>query len=395
MRARFVLPIALAIAAGATGCAAPYRPRPLIAPPPIEPLPVSTRVESNVDVANPILPTEPPPAEEPALYLPIHKTSVAVAPGRTVLEVEVPAAVFTSIGVFGPQTSLLGFDILDVVSAASNLPIDGAAQPLRARRPLDEDGLLPRIVSFRSPSERSLVRVLVDAAEPVELRRVSTDIVEPEFLPKKGKPPPMFQSPVIGFPVPAGRDDGYFLQAAARYQFARTDVIASLLFAFRKTKSKFRRDPIALADISQWDGIRPATDLGLPRHISHEGGRDVDIALAASDEEPSTVRAHCTGVLIEQSVQGCGPGTVRGFDASRTAYFLGLLFETMPPVEKIFIDDVYLRELRRAAEKLHDKRVLKDPGYEGLNDDGIVRPSPWHTDHLHVRFAGPAGKPAY
>jgi hypothetical protein len=191
------------------------------------------------------------------------------------------------------------------------------------------------------------------------------------------------------------RDDGYFLQSAARYQFARTDVIAALLLAFRKTRVRYRRDPIAIADISQWDGIRPATDLGLPRHISHEGGRDVDVALAASDEEPSTVRAHCTGVLVEQSVQGCGPGTARGFDAQRMAYFLGVLFETMPPVEKIFVDDVYLRELRRAAETLHDRRLLKDAGFEGLHDDAIVRASPWHTDHLHVRFAGPAGKATF
>ena len=89
------------------------------------------------------------------------------------------------------------------------------------------------------------------------------------------------------------------------------------------------------------------------------------------------------------------PGTVRGFDAQRMAYFLGALFETSPPVEKIFVDDVYLRELRKAAERLHDKRVLKDAAFEGLSDDAIVRASPWHTDHLHVRFAGPPGKPAF
>ena len=139
----------------------------------------------------------------------------------------------------------------------------------------------------------------------------------------------------------------------------------------------------------------PATAPALPRHISHEGGRDVDIALAASDELPSTVLAHCTGVLVEEGVQGCGPGTARGFDATRTAYFLGVLFETAPPVEKIFIDDVYLREVRKAAEKLHERRILKDPAFEGLMDDLIVRPSPWHTDHFHVRFAGPPGKPSF
>jgi hypothetical protein len=274
-------------------------------------------------------------------------------------------------------------------------PLEGALAPLRTHRALDEDGLLPRIVSFRSPSEAVVVRVLVDAAEDVEIRRITAPLTDPEPLPEKGKRYRPAQAPSIGFPAPAAREEGYFLQSGARYQFARTDVIASLLRAFQRTRTKFRKDPIAIADISQWDGVRPATDLGRPRHISHEGGRDVDLALAANDEEPSTVRAHCTGVLIEQSVQGCGPGTVRGFDAQRMAYFLGALFETSPPVEKIFVDDVYLRELRKAAERLHERRVLKDAAFEGLSDDAIVRASPWHTDHLHVRFAGPPGKPAF
>jgi hypothetical protein len=340
--------------------------------------------------------------------------------GRSIVEVFVPASSFVSIGVFGSRHALLGFDVVDVVAAPAEEPapppegapaapipavvaapaeepalFQAALASLRARRPLDEDSLLPRFVSFRSPPLPCTVRILVDAAEPVDLQRVATAAVDVEPLPEKGhryRPAP---SPTIGFPLPATRDEGYFLQSPARYQFARADVIASLLVAFRRTRARFRRDPIAIADISQWDGVRPATDLGMPRHISHEGGRDVDIALAASDELPSTVRAHCTGVLVEEGVQGCGPGTARGFDASRTAYFLGVLFETAPPVEKIFIDDVYLREVRKAAEKLHQRRLLKDASFEGLSDDAIVRPSPWHTDHFHVRFAGPPGKAAF
>jgi hypothetical protein len=329
------------------------------------------------------------------LVLALGIASLTVTAGRSLVDVHVPESSFVSIGVFGERHALLGFDVVEVARVVDSAPLEGALQPLRARRPLDEDGLLPRVVSFRSPQEPAVIRVLVDAAEPVEVRRAATPAVAAEPLPKKGKPPPLVQTPVIGFPAPVTRDDGYFLQSAARYQFARSDVIGALLLAFRKTRVRFRRDPIAIADISQWDGVRPATDLGQPRHISHEGGRDVDVALASSDEEPSTVRAHCTGVLVDQSVQGCGPGTARGFDAQRMAYFLGLLFETMPPVEKIFVDDVYLRELRRAADVLHDRRLLKDAGFEGLYDDAIVRASPWHTDHLHVRFAGPAGKSVF
>ena len=52
--------------------------------------------------------------------------------------------------------------------------------------------------------------------------------------------------------------------------------------------------------------------------------RDLDIALPADDEEPSTVRPHCTGVLIEQDVHGCAPGPVHGFDALRLAWARGV-----------------------------------------------------------------------
>lgn len=448
---RLAAAFAFALGALLAGCAAPSSPRAPAAPRPSPPAVVKVSPPAPPPVAAPLPAPEPEPVPSPPLAIGPEATSLSVVAGRSIVDVFVPGSSFVSLGVFGPRHALLGFDVIDVLpapppdtapgagevlapdtapgsdkapasdtapgsdkasapdkasasdkapaSAAPAAPdpalLQAALASLRARRPLDEDSLLPRIVSFRSPPVSCTVRILVDAAEPVDVQRVATAAVDVERLPEKGKRYRPAQAPSIGFPLPETRDEGYFLQSPARYQFARADVIASLLVAFRRTRARFRRDPIAIADISQWDNIRPATDLGHPRHISHEGGRDVDIALAASDELPSTVRAHCTGVLVEEGVQGCGPGTVRGFDASRTAYFLGILFETAPPVEKIFIDDVYLREVRKAAEKLHQRRLLKDVGLEGLSDDAIVRPSPWHTDHFHVRFAGPPGKAAF
>jgi len=380
--------------------------------PPVAPVEVKPRAAPSVPVAvDPPKPAAAPAETTPVAFAPEPLPSaplsaptaldaasdvVSLNPGRSVIDVAVPASSLISLGVFGPQQALLGFDVVEVSPATEDTaPLEGALSPLRAHRPLDEDSLLPRFVSFRSPPVPTSVRVIVDASEPVELRRIATPLSDADPLPEKGKRYKPYLAPTIGFPAPLTRDEGFFLQSPARYQFARADVIAALLRAFQKTRARFKRDPIAIADISQWDGIRPATDLGRPRHISHEGGRDVDVALAANDEEPSTVRAHCKGVLIEATTQGCGPGTARGFDAQRMAYFLGLLFETSPPVEKIFIDDVYLRELRKAADHLHERRILKDLGFEGLANDTIVRPSPWHTDHLHVRFAGLPGKPAF
>jgi len=339
------------------------------------------------------------PASSPGLAAPVRLRSserrIGLPAGRSVVEVEVAAGRLVSIAVFGPSDALLAFDV-------ANAPFAGA---VRAHGALDEDGVLPRVASFRTPLGADRISVIVDATQPVELARIEADPTAvapppPKAL-KLGQAEPR---PLIGFPAPVSREDGYLLQSPGRYQFLRVDVAAALLAALRQTRVRFRRDPIAIADITQWDGVRPATDLGRPRHISHEGGRDVDIALPANDDSPSTVRAHCAGVLVESDVHGCAPGTARGVDALRLAYLLGLLVDGEPAepgatprdhVEKIFTDDVYVREIRKAAEVLRERRWIKDAGYAALSEDGLLRPSPWHTDHVHVRFVGEPGRPLW
>jgi hypothetical protein len=324
---------------------------------------------------------------EPA-RLPLHAIRLALPAGRSLVEVAIPSERYVSIGVVGPSEALLSFDLVGPAALCN----------IRSRTALDEDGILPRIVSFWAPSGVETAFVLVDVAEPAALIRMSAlpSPDPPALLPRRisnsasaasqDPAPPM----LIGLPAPASRDDGYLLQSPARYQFLRVDVAHALIAAFRKTRVRFRRDPIAVADISQWDGLRPATDMGKPRHISHEGGRDVDIALPANDDGPSTVRPHCDGVLVEADAQGCAPGTVRGLDALRLAFLLGFLFDLEPEgrIEKIFLDDAYIREVRRATETLRARRWIKQAGLEGIHNDAIVRPSPWHVDHIHIRFAG-------
>jgi hypothetical protein len=342
------------------------------------------------------LPAAPARAREPRLEL--GQPSLALPAGRSVVRVDLPAGQLVSLAVLGKQGALLGFDLTGSPLAAR----------VRAHGSLDEDGLLPRVASLRVPLDERALLVVVDAAEPVTLARSVADpsLVEAPSA-KALRTGIAAPRALIGMPAPAGLEDGYMLQSPARYQFVRVDVAMALAAAFRQTRVRFKRDPIAIADASQWDGIRPATDVGRPRHISHEGGRDVDIALPAADESASTVRSHCSGVLVEQDVQGCAPGTARGLDALRLAYLLGLLIEgygspdappskgKVPPVarlERIFTDDVYVREIRKAADKLRERRWIKDWVYETLLDENLLRPSAWHTDHVHLRFVGEAGR---
>jgi hypothetical protein len=194
-------------------------------------------------------------------------------------------------------------------------------------------------------------------------------------------------------PAPRSRADGYMLQVPARYLFARIDVAIALRAAFAKTAARYRRDPIAISEITQWDGRRPRTDLDNPRHISHVGGGDCDLAFPAIDGIPSTQRDHCKGVLIDKDHWGCSPGTVTGIDFDRVAHFLGVLIDSAPgQIVKVFMDDAYRQEVVRVAPELKRAGFIKEDALAALSDEGVIRASPWHTDHFHVRFKGEHGR---
>lgn len=375
--------VSAALAAGTALAAAPAPVASLAGPPrpAADPSPPRPTTAAPADRA----PPEPPPGTSRRLAL--DAARMALPAGRSLVDVEIPAGQYISILVLGRAEALLGFDVLG----------PPALRPLRAHRPLDEDGLLPRALSFRAPEGAAAIQLLVDVETPVELARTAAEAPEEIAPHPPGKPrPPALELPLIGMPVPLAREDGYLLQSPARYQFARADVARALLAAFRQTRRRFRREPIAIADISQWDGRKPKSDLGAPRHISHELGRDVDLALPALLDEPSTVRAHCAGVFVAPEHWVCAPGTAEGVDALRLAYFLGLLLDGSPEgaVTAIFTDEVYIREIRRAAETLRERRWIKPAGLAGLLDERLLRPSAYHTDHVHVRFGGAPARPA-
>lgn len=294
-----------------------------------------------------------------------------------------PTGAYASLGVLGSAEALLGFDLCG----------SPAADAARRASPLDEDGLLPHFVSFAPLAEGETFHVTVDAIDPVEVVLVVARADEsPPPAPKALASGAARARPLVGIPAPRSRRDGYMLQVAARYSFARIDVVEALLSAFGKMRKTFKRDPIGLSDISQWDGQRPKTDRGAPRHISHAGGADVDIGFPAMDEIPSTARDHCKGVLIDPEHFGCAPGSGKGVDFERLVFFLGTLVDETPAgLVKVFMDDVYRREVMRLAPELKKNGLIKDDALVALSEDGIVVASPWHTDHFHVRFGGEKG----
>jgi hypothetical protein len=357
--------------------------------------PPSTRTAESS--AEPEPPTEGP---EP-LVLSLGMDRLALPAGRARVAVELAPGSLVSVGVLGPSDALLGFDVQGE---------DGLGD-VRASRSLDEDGRLPAVVSLVAPAAPTTLSVLVDAAAPVVLVRASADPTAlaaptPRDL-KLGKALPR---PLIGLPAPLDPLDGYVLEAPQRYLFLRVDVGMAVRAALRQTKTRFRRNPISVGHASQWDGAAPGMDRGKSQHIGHRGGLELDLGLPSSDDSPSVITRRCEGVLVEREVLRCAPGTVKDFDALRLGYLLGLLIDGPTPngvympkgrpgpiaiVDSILTDEAYIEEIRRAADELRRRHWIHDEGYAALMEDGILRPSPWHVDHVHLRFAGELGRPLF
>lgn len=321
-----------------------------------------------------------PASAEEARELAPDTPRVVLPAGRSIVPVTLPRKSFATIAVLGPPSSLLGMDLT------------GSRVARRARRrPLDEDGLLPRTVSLRTEDETESMQLVVEVSDPVELRLVWANVDEDREPTFKGlKDGTESPRPLVGFPAPRSDKDGYFLASPARYVFARIDVVRSMMTAFQAVMKRFKLpDPIGISDATQWNGRRPRGDIGQVRHISHDGGCDVDIAIPALDGIPSTVRDHCKGVRLETDRYGCSPGTAKGVDFERLAYFLGTLADEAPGrIIKVFLDDVYRREVIRVAPSLQERKWIKEAGAVALAEDGVLVASPWHTDHVHVRFGG-------
>jgi len=319
--------------------------------------------------------------------LTLDRDEVAIPPGRWAVLVEAPADSFVSIGLRGAS---------DAVARLALAP----SRELRRLRPdaKDEDGRLPRFVSFETPMGNTLeVVVVVETKTPITMLRTSVN--SRSVMNEKRT-----RFPLIGMPSPVESRAGYFMQYPHRYQFVRADVARALRTAFRQVHQRFRGGSFAIGDISQWNGNRPATDVDHARHISHVGGRDADIALPA-EKGLSVIEHRCRGVMVDEQVLRCAPGSVRNVDAKRLAYFLALLIDGPTPggryiqdrdlrpgpiaeVEVIFTDEAYIEAVRRELDDLRRKRWIHDEAYGALGENGFFRPSPWHVDHVHVRFKG-------
>jgi hypothetical protein len=143
--------------------------------------------------------------------------------------------------------------------------------------------------------------------------------------------------------------------------------IVRVMDAFHRTYPDSETNPLVVGDLSYRHGREIAP------HRSHQSGRDADISYPRIDRPPTYRHFH-------------------GFpsyklDVERTFWLLRE-FIRGGHVEYIFVDRDWQRLLYREAKRQGApegwvERVFQYPGWASR---GIIRDSPGHHDHFHIRF---------
>jgi len=170
-----------------------------------------------------------------------------------------------------------------------------------------------------------------------------------------------------GEPMPNGT--GWIVRDS-RFAYGARQTIDGLTHALRQVVASHPGGQNAMiADISKLGGGR------LPPHVSHQSGRDVDVTYyRLTDEAPTFSRAR-----------------VSELDLKRNWTFIRTLLVDHD-IEYIFASRPIQRALYAYAESLGEHPAFLDRVFEvgthgHRNARGIVRFSPGHDDHMHIRFA--------
>jgi hypothetical protein len=179
--------------------------------------------------------------------------------------------------------------------------------------------------------------------------------------------------------------DGYTYDAATifRYQFGRRDLVMFLRYTAQQRVLEGKR-PIIPQDFSQWDGQTPGTDVGAPRHLSHQRGKDVDVSLYAADGE-SIWQSYCTTEAVSGGRQ-CVPGTRKNFDGYESAREIGHFYES-GRVTMCFLDQELIAAVVPGAQAASADGLIAAELVPLYGDGVHLQHWPNHDNHVHVRVS--------
>ncbi len=165
-----------------------------------------------------------------------------------------------------------------------------------------------------------------------------------------------------------------FVRKNDKAPYGTNETVAILLWAFEEMTRLYPGTvPAVVGDLSAERGGR------LPPHASHRSGRDVDIGY------------YQIGNVQQKQFAGCPPEKL---DADKTWTLLELLLAT-GQVEYFFIDRILQRPLYDEAAQRgwaeEDLQLMFEAPLGSRKRKGIIRHTPGHRHHVHVRFVCPEG----
>src|SRR5688572_25358225 len=171
---------------------------------------------------------------------------------------------------------------------------------------------------------------------------------------------------LLQLPLPSDiAADGYDVSHAVyRYQFGRRDMLMFLREAGRQMAAAGDA-PFQPEDLSQWDGETPGTDVGAPRHASHQRGKDVDLSLYGTDGGAQW-RSFCTAEYTADGRECIAGSRSELFDGVRNSRMVGV-FAATGRMTMGFLDQELLPAL--------------DP------EQPLLQHWPNHDNHVHVRLS--------
>lgn len=179
--------------------------------------------------------------------------------------------------------------------------------------------------------------------------------------------------------------DGYAPRAGTvfRYQYGRRDLVMFIRHAGQRM-SALGLAPIVPADLSQWNGETPGNDVGSPRHVSHQRGKDVDISLYGLDGL-STWRSYCTTTTTSDGRE-CIVGTMHDYDGTANALLFGDFFATGSVTMSFLDQELHPATITGAGDAVAAGDL--DASLVPLYSDGShLQHWPNHDNHIHIRVA--------
>jgi hypothetical protein len=255
------------------------------------------------------------------------------------------------------------------------------------------DGAAPEVLAFTDGGSGLRTLAAVDASGPRTFwLRVTADeafdgTLEVVRTPYQDAPQcsddceRLLQLPVRNDPAVDGYD--WTPSTIFRYQFGRRDMLMLLRHAAREM-ALAGRDPILPEDLSQWDGLTPGSDVGAPRHASHQNGKDVDISLYGTDGL-SAWRSYCDAVN-DGDGRECEPGSVTGFDGRANAEMYAAFLQS-GRVTMSFLDGELIPPVQDGAEEAAAEDALSRDLLPLYTDGVHLQHWPNHDNHIHVRLS--------